>query len=122
MNFTVSNLRNPAVAGAAIVMAALAVFRPALAAESGMDAEAVQTLIRKSNCFKCHAIDKVKDGPSFQATAAKFKNQASAADLLVTYLKTSPKIVMDGIQENHVNLKTKHDAEILGVVRYILSL
>ena len=45
---------------------------------SGADADAAQALIKKSDCGKCHAVDKKKDGPSFKETAAKYKGKPDA--------------------------------------------
>jgi len=93
--------------------------QPIIAAE--MDAAATEALMKKSNCFKCHAIDKKKDGPSFKQTAAKYKGKADAEQKLFVHLTTSPKIEVDGNEELHEMLKTKNEAEIRQVITWILS-
>ena len=86
-----------------------------------VDADAAQALAKKSNCFKCHAVDKKKDGPSFKETAAKYKGKADAEDKLVKHVTTGPKIKIDGKEEEHEIVKSKNDGEIRNLVRFILS-
>ena len=86
-----------------------------------VDAEAAQALARKSNCMKCHSVAAKKEGPSFKETAAKFKGKSDAEQKLITHLTTNPKIKVDGKEEEHDSLKTKNDAEVLNVVRWILA-
>jgi len=85
------------------------------------DDAAVESLMKKSNCFKCHAVDKKKDGPSFKETAAKYKGKADAEAKLYTHLTTNPKVKIDGKEEEHDSLKTKDDAQIREVIRWILA-
>ncbi len=85
------------------------------------DDAAVESLMKKSNCFKCHAIDKKKDGPSFRETAAKYKGKADAEEKLYVHLTTNPKVKVDGKEESHDSLKTKDDAQIREVIKWILS-
>ena len=40
-------------------------------AQAAVDADAAQTLFKKNDCTKCHAVDKSKKGPSLQKIAAK---------------------------------------------------
>lgn len=102
----------------------------ALAALSGLsanvmaadiDADAAQALAKKSNCLKCHAVDKKKDGPSFKETAGKYKGKADAEEKLFKHLTTSPKVKIDGKEEEHQSVKSKNDADISNLVRWILS-
>jgi cytochrome c len=85
------------------------------------DDASVEALMKKSNCFKCHAVDKKKDGPAFKETAAKYKGKADAEAKLYTHLTTNPKVKVDGKEEEHDNLKTKNDAEVKEVVKWVLS-
>lgn len=121
MNFTASTLKKSTLIAATFIMAALLGASSVLAAEDAMDADAAQALARKGNCFKCHAIDKMKDAPSFKEIASRHKDKVAAEAALVTYLKTGPKVQIDGRQEDHEIVKTKSDAEVLNLVRYILS-
>ena len=85
------------------------------------DDAAAESLMKKSNCFKCHAVDKKKEGPAFRDTAAKHKGKADAEAKLVAFLTTNPKVKVEGREESHDSLKTKNDADVKDVVRWILS-
>jgi cytochrome c len=85
------------------------------------DADAAQALIRKSECLKCHAVDKKKDGPSFKETAGKYKGKADAPQKLFTHLTTRPKIKVDDKEEEHTTLKGAKDEDVRNVVQWILS-
>ena len=56
-------------------------------ANAAVDADAAQALLKKSDCLKCHAVDKKKDGPSFKETAKKYKGKADAEATLVAKIK-----------------------------------
>lgn len=93
-----------------------------MAAQAAPDAERAQAALKKSDCFKCHAVDKKKDGPPFKETAKKYKGKADAEEKLTKHLTTSPVIEIDGKKEEHRPIKTKDAAEIKNVVQWILSL
>lgn len=86
-----------------------------------VDVAAAEALAKKSNCSKCHSVDKKKDGPPFKETAAKYKGKADAEAKLIKHVTTGPKVKIDGVEEEHQIVKTKDDAEILNLVRYVLS-
>jgi len=94
----------------------------ALAVQAAPDAESAQAVLKKSDCFKCHAVDKKKDGPPFKETAKKYKGKSDAEDKLTKHITTSPMVEIDGKKEEHRSLKTKDAAEIKNVVQWILSL
>lgn len=85
------------------------------------DDAAVESLLRKSNCLKCHAVDKKKDGPPYKEVAAKYKGKPDAEEKLYIHLTTNPKVKVDGKEESHDSLKTKDDAQIREVIKWILS-
>lgn len=105
----------------ATVVALGAVLALGAAPVARADDAAVESLMKKSNCFKCHAVDKKKDGPAFKETAAKYKGKADAEAKLYTHLTTNPKVKIDGKEEEHDSLKTKDDAQIREVIRWILA-
>ena len=82
---------------------------------------AVEALLKKSNCLKCHALDKKKNGPPFKETANKYRDKADAEQKLYTHLTTNPKIKIDDKEELHDSLKTKNEADIRNVARWILT-
>lgn len=100
-------------AGASLALAA--------AATHGQDEAAAQALMKKSGCLKCHAVSAKKEGPSFKQTAAKYKGKPEAEAALFEHLTTNPKIKVDGQEELHDSLKTKNEADIKNVVKYILT-
>ena len=86
-----------------------------------VDVAAAEALAKKSNCTKCHAIDKKKDGPSFQSTAAKYKGKADGEAKVIKHITTGPKVKIDDVEEEHQIVKTKDAADIKNLVQYILS-
>ncbi len=86
-----------------------------------IDADAAQALIKKTDCGKCHAVDKKKDGPAYKETAAKYKGKATAEDDLYKHLTTSPKVKIDGKEEEHKAVKGASEGEVKNLVRYILT-
>lgn len=95
---------------------------PQLPAAQAADAAAAQALARKSDCFKCHAVDKKKDGPAYREVASKYRGKADAERTLHTHLTTNPLVEIDGEKEEHTTLKTRDDAEIRNVIQWILGL
>jgi cytochrome c len=96
-------------------------FGVGIAQAADADADAAQALMKKSDCGKCHAVDKKKDGPSYKETAAKYKGKATAEDDLYKHLTTAPKIKIDGKEEEHKKVGTTNEADVRNLVRYILS-
>jgi cytochrome c len=87
----------------------------------GVDAAAAQALLKKSDCFKCHAVDKKKDGPSFKETAAKYKGKPDGEQKLIKHVTTAPKVKVDGKEEEHAVIKSTKEDEIKNVVQWVLS-
>ena len=42
------------------------------------DEEAAKALARQNNCFKCHSVEKEKDGPAWKKVAEKYRGKANA--------------------------------------------
>jgi cytochrome c len=91
------------------------------AAAQAVDAGAAEALMKKSGCTKCHAVAAKKEGPPYKEVAAKYKGKADAEQALFKHLTTNPKVKVEGKEEEHDNLKTKNEAEVRNVVRWILS-
>ena len=106
-------------ARAPLVMLCLAAALPCVAA---VDEEAARALAKKSDCFKCHTVDTKKDGPSYREVAKKYRGKADAESKLYTHMTTSPKVKIDGEEENHLMVKSKVESEIYNLVRFILAL
>ena len=92
-----------------------------LAQAQSVDAAAAEALAKKSGCMKCHSVSAKKEGPPFKETAAKYKGKADAEAALFKHLTTNPKVKVDGKEELHDSLKTKNEADIKNVVKYILT-
>jgi cytochrome c len=91
-------------------------------AQAAPDVAAAEALARQNNCFKCHGVDKKKDGPSFRETAAKFKGKADAEAKLVHHLTSGEKAKFpDGHEEEHKVIKA-NEADTKNLVNWILSL
>ncbi len=89
---------------------------------AAVDADAAQALLKKSDCFKCHAVDKKKDGPPYKEVAKKYKGKADAEEKLIKHITTGPMVEMDGKKEEHKKIKSTDAAELKNVVQWILSL
>jgi cytochrome c len=108
-------------AGSLLMLAALLLSCAGAAQAQAVDEAAAQALAKKSGCMKCHAVAAKKDGPSFKDTAAKYKGKADGEQQLFVHMTSSPKIKVDGKEELHESPKTKNEAEIRNLVRFILS-
>lgn len=112
---------HPAAALAAFSFVTAALLVPAAA--FGADATAAQALARQNNCFKCHAVDKKKEGPAWKDIAAKYKGKPDAEAKLYTHLTTGPKAKFDdGHTEDHPIVKAKSPDDTKNLVSWILSL
>ena len=86
-----------------------------------VDVASAEAVLKEGKCSKCHSVDKQKDGPSFKKTAAKYKGKADAEAKLYTHLTTAPMVKMDGVEEEHTKVKSKDEAAVRNLARYILS-
>jgi cytochrome c len=109
------------IVGSLFAVAGLTIATPSL----GVDEDAVKAMLKKNDCFKCHAIDKTKKGPSYKKISAKYKEKDKAADAeskLIKHMTTSPKVKLeDGTEEEHKIIDTKDQAELKSVAQWILS-
>jgi len=91
-----------------------------------VDVEAAKALARQNNCFKCHAVEKEKDGPAYKKVAAEFKGKDNAQARLIEHLTTGEKAKFpDGHEEEHKIIQTtppKDMDQIKNLVDWILSL
>ena len=104
-------------------LSAAALFLAVSAEAQAVDASAAQTLARRSNCFKCHAVDKKKEAPPWKEVAAKLKGKPDAQAKLIKHITTGPKVKFDdGSEDEHPIIKSKDKDEIKNLVDWILSL
>ncbi len=106
-------------AGVLTAAVLLAISGPARA----VDADAAQALAKRSNCFKCHSVDKKKEAPPWKEVAAKLKGKPDSEAKLIKHITTGPKVKLeDGSEEEHPIIKTKNQDDIKNLVDWILSL
>lgn len=107
----------------AMAMASAAVLLMSFSAHAAVDEEAAKALAKKNDCFKCHAVDKTKKGPSYKKIAEKNKGKADAEARLIKHLTTGPKVKLeDGSEEDHKIIDTKDQAQLKNLVQWILSM
>lgn len=104
---------------AALAGVALLILAPAAYA---FDAEAAKKLAKKNDCFKCHAVDKTKKGPSYKKIAEKYKGKADGQEKAIKNMTTGNKVKLeDGTEEDHKIIDTKDPAELKNIADWILS-
>lgn len=82
----------------------------------------IQRMARKNDCFKCHAVKREKDGPSWHQVAEKYRDKPEARQKLYTHLTTAPLIELKGDPEIHKQVEDLSDAEIEALIDWILTL
>jgi cytochrome c len=88
-----------------------------------VDVEAAKALAKQNNCFRCHGVDKDKDGPAWNKVSAKYKGDAKAEEKLLHHLSSGePAKFPDGHEEAHAILKSDDANALKNLVDWILSL
>ena len=89
---------------------------------AAVDEAAAKALAKKNDCFKCHAVDKTKKGPSYQKIAAKYKEKKLGEKDAIKQMTTGPKVKLeDGTEEDHKNIETRDAKELSNLAQWILS-
>lgn len=89
---------------------------------AAVDADAAVALAKKSDCLKCHAIDKDKKASSYKKIAQTWKGKPDAVAKLTDALTKGPKVKMkDGTEEEHKVIETKDPAALKNLVEWIIS-
>ena len=90
---------------------------------AALDEEEARLLARQSGCFKCHGIDKKKDGPAFRDVADKYRGDPQAATKLHHHLTTGLTVRFpNGKEEEHKVLKGEDPGAIQNLIAWLLSL
>ena len=90
---------------------------------SAFDEDAAKALAKRNDCFKCHAIDKSKKGPSYKKVAEKYRGKPDAQSKLITNFTTGRMVKLsDGTEETHKVIDTKDMSEMKNLADWILSL
>lgn len=107
---------------AVIVSTAALFFGTVVTAYAAIDVEAAQALAKKNDCFKCHAIDKTKKGPSYKKIAAKYKDKPEGQEKAIKNMTAGLKVKLeDGSEEDHKIIDTKDSKELKNLADWILS-
>jgi len=90
---------------------------------SAFDEDAARALAKRNDCFKCHAVDKSKKGPSYKKIADKYRGKADGQSKLITNFTTEPMVKLsDGKEEKHKAIDTKDMNEMKNLADWILSI
>jgi cytochrome c len=91
-------------------------------AHAAVDEAAAQALAKKNDCFKCHAVDKTKKGPSYKKIAAKYKEKKLDEKEAIKQMTTAPKVKLeDGTEETHKDIDTRDPKALSNLAQWILS-
>lgn len=113
----------PASSALIVHCALLAVGSLWLCTAVGADEAAARDLATSSGCFKCHGVEKKKDGPALRDVAAKLRGVADAEDKLVFHVTSGEKVKFpDGHEEHHKKVKSTDQGAIRNLVLWILGL
>jgi cytochrome c len=85
---------------------------------------AARRLAKENNCFRCHAVEREKDGPAWSAIGAKYRQKPDGVAKLMHHLTSAPKIKLleQGTEEEHKIAKYRDEAQLRNLVQWILSL
>jgi len=91
-------------------------------AQAAVDEDAAKSLAKKNDCFKCHAVDKTKKGPSYIKIAAKYKEKKLGENEAIKQMTEGKKVKLeDGSEEDHKIIDTKDPKELKNLAQWILS-
>jgi len=91
-------------------------------AHAAVDVDAAKALAKKNDCFKCHAPDKSKKGPSLKKISEKYKGKADGQEKAIKNMTSGLKVKLeDGTEEEHKIIDTKDTAQLKNLADWILS-
>lgn len=89
---------------------------------AAIDEDAAVKLGKKNNCFKCHAVDKTKKGPSYKKIAAKYKEKKLGEKEVIKQMTEGKKVKLeDGTEEDHKIIDSKDPKELSNIAQWILA-
>jgi cytochrome c len=103
---------------------ALALFTCFCLPAFAVDDEAARKLAKQNNCFRCHAVEREKNGPAWADIGTKYKAKPDGEAKLMKHLTSAPKVKLreDGVEEEHKIAKFREEADLKNLVDWILSL
>ena len=85
-----------------------------------VDADKAKAYAKKQDCFKCHAPDKTKKGPSYKKISEDIKTKGKTDAKLFEHLTTGKKVKLeDGTEEEHKALDKADKAEIDNLIQWV---
>ncbi len=103
-----------------VALAAFSLAAPYATAQ--VDAAAAQALAKRNDCFKCHAIDKTKKGPSMKKISEKYKGKPDGEEKAIKNMTSGLKVKLeDGTEEDHKIIDTKDPKELKNLANWMLS-
>lgn len=103
-----------------LVIALVATITLSGQAFAAADADQAKAFAKKNDCFKCHAPDKTKKGPSYKKIAATIREKGKTDAQLFEHLTTGKKVKLeDGTEEEHKALDKADKAEIQNLINWI---
>ena len=92
-------------------------------AHAEVDPAAAEKLLKRNDCFKCHAIDKDKRAPAYKKVAARLWARSYGVDYVIKHLTTGPTVRLeDGTEEQHKVIDTGDRAELENLALWLLAL
>lgn len=103
-----------------VVSAALVLASPLVHA---FDQEEARMMARQNGCFKCHGIDKKKDGPAYQEVANKYREDPQAVAKLYHHITAGVMVKFsNGNEEAHKVINIADSTAIHNMIAWLLSL
>ena len=89
---------------------------------AAVDVEKAKAYAKKNDCFKCHAPDKTKKGPSYKKISEELRAKPKTDAKLFEHLTTGRKVKLeDGSEEEHKALDKSEKAEIENLIQWVRS-
>lgn len=86
------------------------------------DAVAARSMAMKDHCLRCHGVARKKEGPSYAAIAAEYRNKPDAEGRLYKHLTSGEgPTSADPHKDTHKIVHSQSPAEIRNLVRWILA-
>lgn len=91
-------------------------------AHAAVNAAEAKSLMGANKCFRCHAPDKAKTGPSLKKIAAKYKDRTDGEEKIIKQMTTGPTVKLDdGTEEEHKMINVKDPEKLKNLAQWILS-
>jgi cytochrome c len=87
-----------------------------------IDGKAAEKVLSDNKCFKCHAVDRTKDGPAYRDVAAKYRAENDAEAKVIHHITSGEMVKFaDGHEEHHKKVKTDNEMELKNLAAWILQ-